>query len=125
MSGLFLVVITAGVVALRRRGLGGLVDWLWYVLFLMPASLMAHAGPQLVADRYAHLPTLGLLVPLGAALAATHRRWTGVGGWALRLGVAAVILTLAVLTWAQEAVWHDTGSLWAHGVKVTLDCAVC
>jgi tetratricopeptide (TPR) repeat protein len=119
-------VITAGVVALRRRWLGGLVGWVWYVLFLVPVSLMAHAGPQLVADRYAYLPTLGLLVPLGAALAAAHLRWRGgAGRRVLRLAVLALVLTLAVLTWAQQAVWRDTRSLWTHAVKVSPDCAVC
>ena len=66
-SALFVVGITASVVALRRRWPGALVGWLWYMLFLVPVSLMAHAGPQVTADRYGYLPTLGLFAPLGAA----------------------------------------------------------
>jgi hypothetical protein len=125
-SALFVVGITASVVALRRRWPGALVGWVWYMLFLVPVSLMAHAGPQVTADRYGYLPTLGLFAPLGAALAASQLRWRGrAGTWALRLTVLTLVATLATLTWTQQAIWRDTGRLWAHAVKATSDCAVC
>jgi hypothetical protein len=127
-SALLVVVLTAGVVGLRRRWPGGLVAWLWYVAFLAPVSAIAHAGPQLTADRYSYLPTLGLSVLMGAALGAAAsraRRRADASGRALGLGLLAIVLTLGSLTWKQQGAWRDTRSLWTQALSATPDCAVC
>jgi tetratricopeptide (TPR) repeat protein len=129
-SGLLVVVATALVVGFRRRWPGGPVAWVWYMAFLAPVSAIAHAGPQLAADRYSYLPALALLVPAGAVVGAAAaaiqagRRPTPIDR-AVVLGVLALLVAFVALTWQQQAIWRDTTSLWAHAVAVTPDCPAC
>ena len=118
------------VVALRRRWPAGVTAGVWYLSFLAPVTAMAHAGPQLTADRYSYLPALSLSVLAGALVAAAARAdrsgWTPAGrGAGLALIVIAVLAGLAGLSWQQQGVWRDKGTLWAHAVRVTPDCVRC
>jgi hypothetical protein len=127
---LIVVSISVAVLALWRRWPAGLIAWIWYVAFLAPVAAMAHVGPQITADRYSYLPTLGPLTLVGAgagALVAAARagrvrpavvRGVGIGGVVLLAGLAA-------LTWRQQGIWEDTGRLWTHAVAVTPGCVRC
>jgi hypothetical protein len=61
-------VITAVLIALRRRWPGGLAAWVYSALLVLPVSGAVHAGYQLAHDRYSHLS--GLI----------WRRWWAGGG---------------------------------------------
>jgi hypothetical protein len=124
------VVITLAVVALRRRWSAGVVAWVWFLAFLAPVTAMAHAGPQVTADRYSYLPALSLAVLAGAALTVPARGDRSGGrpaGW--RAGVATLaiglVVVLAGLSWQQQGAWRDRGTLWAHAVRVTPECVRC
>ncbi len=126
-GGLAAALITVGVIAARRRWPAGLVVWGWYVAFLAPVTSFVHAGPQLTADRYGYLPTLGVFVLAGAGAvraqsSAGGRRWAA---WALAGAVAAALLGSAGLTWRQQAVWADVGTLWAAAARGTPGCVLC
>jgi protein O-mannosyl-transferase len=115
--------VGVALIALRPRWPAGLVAATWYLAFLAPVTAMTHAGPQLTADRYGYLPTLGLFVLAGSAVAAlgARRPWApGVGG-----AVAVVLILLSVQTWRQTEVWRDTLSVWRHAARVTPDCSIC
>ena len=58
-------VITAGLLALRRRWPGGLAAWVYSALLVLPVSGAVHAGYQLAHDRYSYLSGLGLAVLVG------------------------------------------------------------
>ena len=49
------ILITAAVVAARRRWPAGWVAWGAYVVLVAPVLGLAHSGPQIVADRYSYL----------------------------------------------------------------------
>ncbi len=55
---LAVVALTAGLVALRRRGPAGLAAWAQSVIVLAPISGVVHSGYQLAADRYSYLSAL-------------------------------------------------------------------
>ena len=74
------VAITVALVIVRRRWPAGLAVWLAYALTLAPVSGLVHAGPQLVADRFCYLPSLGLCLLLGAGVAAAAGR-AGCAAW--------------------------------------------
>ena len=67
---LAVVVVTAGLVRLRRRWPAGLAAWVAYAALLLPVSGLVHSGSQLVAERYAYLPAVAL-----ALLLAGPPRW--------------------------------------------------
>ena len=52
------IVITAGLVLLRRRHPWALVAWAWYVVMVAPMLGLVQAGPQIAADRYTYLSCL-------------------------------------------------------------------
>jgi Flp pilus assembly protein TadD len=119
-----LVVVTSAVLLLaRHRWPAGLAACVAYAALLAPVSGLAHAGPQLVADRFSYLPSLALALPLGAGVAAATRH--------ARLGrvvLAAVgiwIVSMAALTWAQVQAWHDTDTLFTYMIEVDPKCGWC
>lgn len=124
------VVVTAVLVALRRRWPAGLVAWAYSALMVLPVSGIVHAGFQLAHDRYSYLSGLGFALLAGGALvialrAATEARipvWLGVllGGTA-----AVVVFGLAAQTWRQSRIWHSSETLWAWAVDLDRDCAIC
>ncbi len=131
-AGLSLAVVAGG-----RRWPAGVVAGGWYLAFLAPVTATVHNGPQLTADRYGYVATLGLFVlaGVGAVHAATRgrgrrrpaagdpvRRWP-----ALLVGtaVAAALLAWAGLAWRQQGIWRDAGTLWAAAVQAAPACMRC
>ncbi len=117
LSGLVLFLISAGILAGRRRHPYLLVGWLWYLGMLVPVIGLVQAGDQARADRYTYLPQIGLylLAAWGAMdLCSTwhHRRV------ALGLGAGAILAGLLAGAIFQTSYWKDSVTLWTH----TLDC---
>jgi tetratricopeptide (TPR) repeat protein len=115
--------VTAGLLLARRRWPGGLAVGLAYAVTLAPVSGLIHAGPQLVADRFSYLPSLGLCLLPGAGVALALTR-SAMGRVAVA-GAAVWILSLAGLTWSQVQVWRDTDTLFVYTLQVAPDCAWC
>ncbi len=114
------VAVSALALAMRRRWPGLLAAWVAFVVTLLPVSGLFQAGPQLAADRYTYLATLGFAVLGGAAV-----RWGYAAAQSGRLNVrlagAAIILaliaTMGVLTWRQVGIWRDEETLWTHTIE--------
>jgi hypothetical protein len=126
-----LLVAAAGVavVLARRRWPAGLAVAVAYAVTLAPVSGVAQSGPQLVADRYSYLSTLGLALLLGGGVIAVVSGGLGALRPSLvRLGMGAVaawIVVLGVLTVVQIQVWRDDRSLWEHALAIDPECAYC
>jgi Tfp pilus assembly protein PilF len=107
----------------RRRWPAGLTVWLVYAIMLAPVSGLIHAGPQLVADRFAYLPSVALCLLLGAAITLALARPPLAR--VVPLATAAWIASLATLTVSQVQVWRDTDTLFTYTLSVDPDCAWC
>jgi tetratricopeptide (TPR) repeat protein len=125
-----IIVIAAGAVLLacRRRGWAPPVLAVlgWYIVFIAPLVGMLQNGPQLVADRFSYLATMGL-APLGAA--ALHRLWVRLGRTAaatmmLIPAALGIVILLGALTWRQCGVWQTNATLWEHVVAVDPDSSM-
>ena len=116
-------VVTVALVAVRRQWPAGLAAWLAYAITLAPVSGLIHAGPQIVADRFGYLPSLGLCLLFGGGvMVAAHRpRLASVAP----LVAAAWITWLGALTWWQVQVWRDTDTLFLYTLAVEPDCGWC
>ena len=122
-----LLVVMAVTVALwlgRRRWPAGLAAWLAYAALLAPVAGLAHAGPQLVADRFSYLPSVALVLPLGAGVALAMAART-VAARALVAAVGVWIVSMALLTQSQIQIWHDTDTLFVYAIEVDPDCGWC
>lgn len=118
-SALVFVAITAGAVALARRGHRfALAGWLWYTLTLLPVIGLVQVGMQSTADRYTYVPQIGLIaivVGAGTAIARRHRRLAG----PLLAGGAVVVAASAALTARELPHWRDSEALFGRALEVT------
>src|SRR2546426_4401369 len=122
--------ITAALVALRRRWPAGLTVWACYANALGPVIGLVHSGHQLTHDRYSYLPALGLALIFGglagvAAREAVAGRLRPILAGALGVAGVAWLGGLAVLTFNQVQIWHDTDTLWRFALDAEPDCVIC
>ena len=117
LSGLALAAITLIVWRFRERKYL-LMGWLWYLGTMLPMIGFIQTGRQGMADRFMHIPMMGLLFALvwliGDLAAERH--------WQKEIAVAMFLLALApfaALTIKQIGYWHDSYTLFAHTLDVT------
>jgi protein O-mannosyl-transferase len=114
---LFLVIITALVIADRRRRYLP-TGWFWFVGTLVPMIGLVQVGTQAMADRYAYLPCIGLFLMICWLAADWADRQRVAKVWVGGVGVA-VLLALAFVTHQQIGYWDDNITLWTHALQVT------
>jgi tetratricopeptide (TPR) repeat protein len=123
LSGALVLLLSGGFFFARRRWPGALAAWVFYAVLLLPVSGIVTFGPQLVADRFSYLPSLGWAVLLGAGLFHSWQLWRN-RRMSLKMLIAtqslAVLLlsVLGVLTWQQTRIWHDSERLWKHALAL-------
>jgi tetratricopeptide (TPR) repeat protein len=102
----------------RRRWPAVLAVWLCYLVLLAPVSGLAQSGPQIAADRYTYLATLGFAVLAAAALLRVSKpRPILVGAFAV-----VVIVALAALSMRQIGFWRDSRHVWERALAVDPHC---
>lgn len=117
MAGTFLLLVTALVLWQRRRSYL-LVGWFWFLGTLVPMIGLVQVGQQAMADRYAYLPFIGLLLMVvwgGHDLLASL-------GWRRELsivGAIAILVALSALTYRQLGYWRNSEILWSHALQVS------
>jgi len=111
--------VSAMVAANLRRRPAWAVGWLWFLVMLLPVTLVPLSRLS-IADRYTYLPGIGfylLAVWVIADLAGDRllRR-----GWQIlaAAGAAAVLLVCAGLTRQQLGYWQNTRTLMEHALAV-------
>jgi protein O-mannosyl-transferase len=124
------LVVTAALIALRRRWPAGLAVWAYSSLMVLPVSGLVHAGFQLAHDRYSYLPGLALALVAGGALvlglrAEAESRVTPWLAVLLSATAAMIVLGLAAQTWRQTKTWRSSETLWAWAVDLDPECAIC
>lgn len=124
------VLVTAALVALRRRWPGGLAAWAYSALMILPLSGVVHAGFQLVQDRWSYLSGMGFNLLVGGGIAwlldaRARGRVSVVIARSVTAGAAAALLFLAAAAWDQSKVWADSETLWRWAANLDPECAVC
>jgi protein O-mannosyl-transferase len=96
-----------GLCLAARRNRGPLAAFLIFVVTLFPALGFFNVYPfrySYVADHFAYLASLGILVPAGCVLARRFRRWLP--------AVCVLPAILGVLTWRQAANYRNEETLY-------------
>lgn len=102
--------------AIRYRAF--ITAWLFFLGTLLPVIGLVQVGAQAAADRYMYLPSLSLVILLGAGAALIIEK-NSKPLQALLAGVVAVATVgLSFVTVTQAAVWKDTLTLWDHEIKL-------
>ncbi len=108
---------------LRRRLPALAVAFGAYLLLVLPVLGIAQSGIQLVADRYAYLSTVPLVLLAAGALV---RLWEQGKNRALRgalaLGLVALLAADALATRRQTLVWRSDETLWRHVLAHSTSC---
>jgi protein O-mannosyl-transferase len=118
LSALLLITITVLALHERRRPYL-LTGWLWFLGMFVPVIGLVQVGEQGMADRYAYLPLIGMLLFLVwggfdlVQMASSRVRWL--------TGAAAgtVLVVFAFLSVRQLGFWKSNLDLWSHAVAVT------
>jgi hypothetical protein len=95
-----------------------LMGWLWYCGTLVPVIGLVQVFTQAMADRYAYIPSLGVLLLATWGAYELARRWRHHVIALSVAGTAALVLCLA-LTRQQIGYWKDSEALFRHALKVT------
>jgi Tfp pilus assembly protein PilF len=117
LSGLALAAITLIVWRFRERKYL-VVGWLWYLGTMLPMIGFIQTGRQGMADRFMHIPMMGLLFGLVWLIAdlATEKHWQK----EIAVGIFLLVLApFAAVTIKQIGYWHDSYTLFAHTLEVT------
>lgn len=129
VPGALTLALAMAMLALRRRWPGALCAGVAYVALLLPVAGILPNGPQIAADRYSYLPTVGWSIVAGAVLPWAWRarkaghlspRLAGAGG----LAALALLAGLTVLTERQVGTWRDSVTLWRHAAWADPDSDV-
>jgi hypothetical protein len=119
LLGAILLVIVSLIAWMQRKARPYIaVGWLWYLGTAVPIIGIVQVGVQVVADRYAYIPLIGIFVILAWLLLPDGLTFDV--AMALRGGIALLIIgMLSFLTWQQLTYWQSTIILWTHALEVT------
>ena len=113
----------AGIATLRRRLPALTTAAGAYLLLVLPVAGFAQSGIQLVAERYAYLATIPLLIFAGCGAArllqAVARPPAKI---VAALSLLALLAVAAAATHRQTRVWHDDETLWRHVLAHSQSC---
>ncbi len=118
LSGVVLLIITAIVLRAARHRPYLSIGWCWFLGMLVPAIGVVQVGFQSMADRFAYLPLIGVLVMVvwglaDVALASPARQR------ALAIGASVVVACYGATTAFQLKHWRNSVTLWEHTLGVT------
>ena len=92
--------------------------WFWFLGTLVPMIGLITVGEQAMADRYAYLPMIGVLVAAVWMLDEIVPR-VPAARWALATVALIALCLLGYRTRQQLAYWHDDETLWRYTLSVT------
>lgn len=117
LCGAMLAVITTLALVQVRRQPWLLIGWCWFLGVLVPTIGLRQAGIQAMADRFAYLPLIGLLVmvvwSVADRLAGSARAVKASSGL-----VAIALVALTAVTWKQTGHWKNSVTLWTRAIAI-------
>ena len=118
LAGVVLLGISVLLFVKRRRYPFLLMGWLWYCGVLVPAIGLVQVGAFAMADRYAYIPSLGVLILAIWGAYELVRRWR-YHAIALSVAGSAALILCFTLTRQQLGCWKDSETLFRHALEVT------
>jgi MYXO-CTERM domain-containing protein len=121
------LLVLAGLWALRRRWRGPLAGALFFVGTLFPALGFCNVYPFLfsfVADHFQYLASLGVITLVSAGIALALQRWAL---WRHPAGYAVCLAILgasAILTWRQSHIYSDPALLYRVTIEKNPECSM-
>jgi len=114
---LVLAAISAVALVCRKKCPWLLFGWLWFLLTLLPVIGLVQVGLQSHADRYMYLPSIGLFLALGAAVARLSRAVSR----KVLLAFVPVLLFYSFIAWIQVGYWSGSYMMLTRSLDVVGD----
>ncbi len=115
--GIVLVFVTIGVIWLRRRKPYLVTGWLWFLGTLLPVIGLVQIGASAMADRYAYLPAIGIMIGVTWALADLFASLR-LPGVVVASAVTTIICVCLLKSVFQLGYWKDTTTLLQHSIRI-------
>ena len=114
----FLLLISVLVWKARSRHPYLVVGWLWFLGTAVPIIGLIQVGNQVIADRYAYVPLIGVFLMLvwGISDLANYVHMNDAVRATL---VLVVFIAFSFVSWRQISYWRSTVDLWQHALQVT------
>ena len=95
-----------------------LVGWCWFLVALGPVIGIVQVGAQMMADRYSYIPSIGLGLMVAFSV---PRSWLrdNTRRQAASIAAAALVIALALGTYAQASHWQSSYSIYHRTLAVT------
>jgi len=119
LSLLFLAAVTALVCIKGRKHRYLITGWFWYVITLLPVIGLVQVGFQSMANRYAYVSLIGILIIVAWGVPDLAERFSG--RRYLPAAAVAVILAAAFATKAALPHWKDSEAVFRRALSVTTD----
>jgi protein O-mannosyl-transferase len=116
--GLLLLAISGFAIVTVRRRPHLLVGWCWFLGVLVPFIGLRQAGEQAMADRFAYVPLIGLLLMVVWGATEVIRRWRRPVLIPAAISIA-VLACCAALSRQQTTYWENSVTLFSHALQVT------
>jgi tetratricopeptide (TPR) repeat protein len=105
--------VTIVAVWLRKRTPVLLAAWVSYLALLLPVCGLVQVGAQAVADRYAYLAMVPVLLVSGSGILWMWRRGPALMKGTICVALGVWVVWLGLRTGEQIAVWHNDITLWS------------
>lgn len=99
------------------------VGWLWFLGTAVPIIGIIQVGVQVIADRYAYVPLIGIFIALVWAASDLADNFM-VPFDARAAATTVVVIALSFATWYQIGYWKTTVDLWTHALQATKDNSI-
>jgi tetratricopeptide (TPR) repeat protein len=121
------VLLIAALLASWRKTRAAVAGWLFFFVAIFPAIGVIGFTVVVASDKFAYLPSVGLLVALAGLGAWLWDRWRGRARTGVRLAMLGVVVAMAAgeSVGARTAIanWRDTFTLNEHMLALTPNAA--
>ena len=120
LAGSILAALSIFIYRTRRQRPYLAVGWLWFLGTLIPVIGIVQIGMQAMADRYAYVPMIGILIIIAWGIPNLLSRWRfdPIG---LKMAGGTAALYFAVCTWSHVPYWTNSITLFKHALASTSD----
>jgi protein O-mannosyl-transferase len=94
------------------------VGWLWFLGTAVPVIGIIQVGVQVIADRYAYLPLIGIFVMFAWSVSDLADRFA-LPLFPRAAALALMLAALSLVTSRQIGTWKTSVEVWTHALQVT------
>ncbi|MEW6079410.1 MAG: tetratricopeptide repeat protein [Thermodesulfobacteriota bacterium] len=117
-AALLLLTITVGLVSRREESPYLLTGWFWFLIALLPVIGIIPVGSHGMADRYAYIPGIGVLIAAVWTAGDITRQWRIKTPFII-ICLSALFLVLGIISRHQIGYWKNSETVFRHALDVT------